>query len=148
MTDTREAILEQLLVIAKAIDGVGGRAFRNRDQLSETARPAIVILDGDETAEERPADGRPARTPERIAMTPEIYVIVGGGEGPVGAGLNSLRAKIIAAIAADGTLAALVGSNGSIRYDGCATDLGRGRTMQGEMGLGFTFRYVLSPAKL
>ncbi len=81
-------------------------------------------------------------------MTPEIYVIVGAAEGGVGAGLNALRAKVIAAISADTTLAGLVGSNGSIRYDGCATDLGRGRSMQGEMGLGFTFRYVLSPAKL
>ena len=42
----------------------------------------------------------------------------------------------------------LVGTNGDIRYEGCATALARGRMMEGEMGLSFTFTYVLRPDAL
>jgi hypothetical protein len=48
----------------------------------------------------------------------------------------------------DTTLADLVGTNGDVRYEGCATALARSRMMEGEMGLSFTFTYVLRPDEL
>jgi hypothetical protein len=45
-------------------------------------------------------------------------------------------------------LAGLVGSSGEVRYEGCATALARGRSMEGEMGVSFSFTYVLRPEEL
>ena len=38
--------------------------------------------------------------------------------------------------------------DGDIRYEGCATALARGRSMEGEMGVSFSFTYVLRPEEL
>ena len=46
------------------------------------------------------------------------------------------------------SLAGLIGSNGRIRYDGCSTHLGHGRSMEGSMGVQFSFAYVLRPEQL
>jgi hypothetical protein len=45
-------------------------------------------------------------------------------------------------------LIALTGSNGRVRYAGCSTHLGHGRSMEGFMGVHFTFAYVLRPEQL
>ena len=56
--DRREDILARLLAIASGIDGVT-RAYRNKDEIPETSRPAIVILDGDEAANDADPSARP-----------------------------------------------------------------------------------------
>ena len=58
MPDIREDILARLVAIAAEVPGVV-IAGRNRVALSETARPAIIVLDADEAAEEEEPRGRP-----------------------------------------------------------------------------------------
>ena len=147
MTDRREMILARLLEIAKGIDGVTA-AFRNRDEISEKQRPAIVILDADEAADDADPAQRPSRSPRRVAMTPEIYILLGAKPEDLGTAINRLRARLVSAVLTDEQLIALVGSNGDIRYEGCATALARGRSMEGEMGVSFSFTYVLRPEEL
>ena len=147
MTDRREMILARLLVIAKGIDGIAA-AFRNRDEISEKQRPAIVILDADEAADDSDPSGRPSRSPRRVAMTPEIYILLGSKPEDLGTAINALRARLVTAVLTDDQLISLVGSNGDIRYEGCATALARGRSMEGEMGVSFSFAYVLRPQEL
>ena len=147
MTDRRELILVRLLEIAKGIEGIAG-AFRNRDELSEKQRPAIVILDADEAADDADPGSRPARSPRRVAMTPEIYILLGAKPEDLGSTINTLRARFVKAVLSDTQLISIVGTNGDIRYEGCATALARGRSMEGEMGVSFSFTYVLRPEEL
>jgi hypothetical protein len=146
--DKREAILQRLIEIATAVPGVI-TVVRNQDELSEHARPAIAVFDGDEAADERfdqPAHS--GRAPNLIEMTPEVLILLGALPERIGTALNELRAMLVKAVLTDSTLAALVGPNGRVRYVGCSTHLGQGRSMEGSMGVQFAFAYVLRPEQL
>jgi len=145
--DRREMILSHLLEIASVTEGVVA-AFRNRDEISEKQRPAIVILDADEAADDTDPGSRPARSPRRVAMTPEIYILLGAKPEDLGSTINTLRARFVKAVLSDTQLINIVGTNGDVRYEGCATALARGRSMEGEMGVSFSFTYVLRPEEL
>jgi hypothetical protein len=147
MTDRREMILTRLLEIARSVEGII-TAFRNKDEISEKQRPAIVILDADEAANDADPTSRPARSPRRISVTPEIYILLGAKPEDLGTAINVLRARLVKAVLTDTSLLAILGSNGEARYEGCATALARGRTMEGEMGVSFSFTYVLRPEEL
>jgi hypothetical protein len=149
MTDKREVIFRRLVEIAKTVPGIVA-VFRNKDEISDRQRPCIVILDADEAADDGDPSGMTRRpnAPRRVAMTPELYVMLGAKPEKIGTELNIFRAAILKALLTDAALASLVGTNGDIRYEGCATALARGRVMEGEMGLSFTFTYVLRPDEL
>ena len=149
MTDKREQILVRLLGIAQALPGIAA-AFRNKDEISDRQRPCIVILDADEAADDADPSGlaRRPNAPRRVGMTPEIYLMLGAKPEDVGTAINGFRAAFIKAVLTDPELASIVGSNGDIRYEGCATGLARGRNMEAEMGLSFTFSYILRPDEL
>ena len=149
MTDKREAILVRLVEIAKSAPGVVA-TFRNKDEISDRQRPCIVILDADEAADDGDPSGMARRpnAPRRVAMTPELYIMLGAKPEHIGTELNVFRAAIIKVVLTDAILAELVGTNGDVRYEGCATALARGRMMEGEMGLSFTFTYLLRPDAL
>ena len=147
MIDRRELILSRLLDIASVTEGVVA-AFRNKDEISEKQRPAIVILDADEAADDTDPGSRPARSPRRVAMTPEIYILLGAKPEELGSVINLLRARFVKSVLGDSQLGSIVGTNGDIRYEGCATALARGRSMEGEMGVSFSFTYVLRPEEL
>lgn len=147
MTDKRELILVRLLEIAGSIEGVTF-AGRNKTKLTDLIRPAIVIFDADETSDDRAKDrGRPSHGPNLVGMNPEILLLVGGTPEEVGATLNGYRVKLVKAVLNDATLKQLT-VNGDIVYEGCATALAIGRSMEGEMGISFTFTYFLKPSEL
>ena len=149
MTDKRELILARLLGISQGLPGITA-AFRNKDEISDGQRPCIVILDADEAADDGDPSGlaRRPNAPRRVGMTPEIYLMLGAKPEDVGTAINGFRAAFIKAVLTDSALATIVGSNGDIRYEGCATGLARGRNMEAEMGLSFTFSYFLRPDEL
>ena len=146
--DKREAILVRLLAICRTVAGVA-KVARNEQVADDWDFPAVIVLDADEQADEAAfGRNRPPRAPNLVTMTPELYVILGETPEAVGSELNRLRARILKAVLTDAELAAIVGTNGEIRYESCATGLARGRQMIGEMGLVFAFVYLLEPAKL
>ena len=146
--DKREAILVRLVEIAEALPAIK-TAVRNQDEISERARPAIVIFDADETADERANEqGHSGRVPNIIEMSPEALILLGGTPERVGSDLNDMRAKFVKAVLTDAQLIILVGTNGRVRYVGCSTHLGHGRSMEGSMGVHFAFSYVLRPEQL
>ncbi|MEK9752511.1 MAG: hypothetical protein VW338_04770 [Rhodospirillaceae bacterium] len=146
MADPREDILVRLQAVCAAVEGIAG-CYRN-DEIPETARPAIMILDADETAADDDPQPRPPAWRRRVTMTPELYVLLGGPPATVGSDLNALRAKVIKAVLTDATLNALTLNGCGIRYEACVTALARGRSMEGELGLSFAFTYDLSPTTL
>lgn len=147
MADKRELILARLLAACSDIEGMA-KAARNVDALTESARPAVIILDGDEATEEGDPIGRPERSPRRVEMTPELHVLLAGQPMDAGTAVNAMRAAVIKAVILDTELVDIIGTNGHIRYDGCATEFASGRTMQARMRLAFTFTYILKPAEL
>ena len=146
--DRREAILARLLEVFAAVPGVKA-AYRNRLDIAEGKRPAVVMLDADESVEDEPSGrGRPGDYgPFLATMVPEIYIILGGPAAQVGTDLNGLRRLIVKAIFADDSLIRLT-KDGDIRYLGFATGLASGRSMEGEAGISFSFRYAIHPPQL
>lgn len=144
--DKREAILQRLVEIAEALEGVA-TAVRNQDEISERSRPAIAIFDADESAAEH-ATEHPGRAPNIVEMSPEVLILLGAKPETVGSALNALRTRLIKAVLTDQQLVALAGPNGDVRYAGCSTHLGHGRSMEGSMSVQFSFAYVLRPEQL
>jgi len=147
MADLREEILTRLVTIAGGISGIK-TVKRNDLDLPETMLPAIVILDGDETADDNDPVGRPPKAPRIITMTPEFYVVLSDKAANVGTQINLYRGRVINAVANDAQLIGLTKDSEGGRYDGAASGLARGRTMTGEIGLSFSFRYVLRPGSI
>lgn len=147
MIDKRELILARLLAIANNVAGVK-KAWRHKGRLSETARPAIVILDADEAAEITDPPSHSPRAPRRVVMTPEIYLMLSGQPGEVGTDINLFRANFLHDVLTDADLRDIVGTNGDIRYQGCATGLAEGRSLEAEMGVSISFLYILKPEDL
>jgi hypothetical protein len=146
--DKREAILARLLEVATGVPGIAA-AVRNQDEISERARPAIAVFDADESADEAAErQDHAGRAPNLVVMTPEVLILNGAPPENVGSSLNALRAKLVKAVLTDAQLTSLTGPNGHARYAGCSTHLGHGRSMEGSMGVQFTFTYVLRPEQL
>lgn len=146
MTDIREGILARLHTI---LDGVqtGVPAFRNRTQFSEDMRPCVVIMDGDEIADEND-NNKHALSPRRMEMSPEVYILVGDQAATVGTALNALRAVVIDAVLNDNTLHLFSLNDSAVSYEGCRFIVEDGRKMEGAMGLTFSFKYILRPDDL
>ena len=129
MPGTREEILARLVVIGTQVPA--SPASRNRIALSETARPAIMVLDADEAAEEEERASRPGHAPQLLVMTPELFVLAGKPAAEIGAELNAWRRRIVRRVLTDATLLGLAGPIGFVRYAGCATALAIGRAWKG-----------------
>lgn len=152
MTDRREQVLAALFVILSAVTGVKV-VVRNRGELPAAVRPAVVLLDGDESARDSVTNerGRLTAAPNLVDMSPEIYVVMDQREPKnerIGEDMNAMRMAILKAVMTDAPLIAILGSNGDIKYHGCDTDMASGRSMEGQLSLRFTFTYVLKPSEL
>lgn len=137
----RELILVR---IAELMAGTEGVEFfvRNSLDIPEAKLPAIVLLDGDEEANEAAfGRGRPANGPNLVTMSPEIFVVVKARPESMGADLNEWLDFIVSAVQNDDELLTLVHNN-DIRYLGCTTGLAQGRSMQGELRVNLALTYV------
>jgi hypothetical protein len=148
--DRREALMSRLLEVVR-VPGIK-KVARNKTDVSGRDRPAVIVLDADEVVDPHSYDrGRPAAAPLIVMLSPEVYVSVeklastAADEDVLGPMLNSFRMALLRAVLADTVFPELVGRNGEVRYDGCVTDFARGRSMEGELIMNFSFRYVLSP---
>jgi hypothetical protein len=144
--DTREDILARLLVVVAGIPNIK-TTYRNNVDIPEEALPAAIVFDGDEeTNGASIGQSKPSTTPLIATMTPEILVAQQADQ--VGPELTALRRELIRRVLTDTQLIALVGTNGSIRYLGCQTDVGWMRSLHGVlMGL-FSFQYSLKIEEL
>jgi hypothetical protein len=147
--DRREAILSRLLEVFQGLEGIQ-TVVRNKEKVADKDRPAVQLFDADETASDL-MNGQPpsrARGVNLVSMNPEVYILLQEVPENVGTVLNLHRAALIKAVLTDAQLVTLVGPNGGIKYEGCATALSRGRAVEGELGLAFTFTYPLFPSQL
>lgn len=154
--DMREDILARLFVVMESMDGITTNV-RNRGLMSNEQRPAQVLLDGDEvprlTVDTKRIKGQAAlMAPQIMSARPELFFLpkekrptnVADGKN-IGTEANEWRIAFMKKLWADVELAALLGSNGSIVYNGCETDMKSGSAMSGEIKLDFVVNYVLRP---
>lgn len=160
--DRRVLILQQLEELLGGLDIElttgripAGNFVRNRNELPAEKVPGIILLDGDEVGDPgtaRVPSGRSTPLTSRLMkMQPEIYVVLNVRKPQnknVGEDLSIARAVILKAVIQDQTLRAIVGDNGRIDYDGVVTDLSRNRTMEGQMGIAFSFIYPFLPLEI
>jgi hypothetical protein len=146
MIDRRETILARLAVVIAGIDGVSNG--RNRGDMSDDALPAIFLHDGIEAAEELAGLPRNAVAIDLVKLEPQIWIAATAPAETIGAVINGLRARLVPAVLADADLKSAVGSNGQIRYVGCAITTEGGESREGLMEIKFSFRYVLAVSEL
>lgn len=152
--DKREDILVQLLADMQGIPGIV-TAVRNRKLLATEERPAMVLLDGDELPPRLSMDTRRLRGRAQtmgmqvILLRPEVYIMLAenrpNNSEVVGSELNGFRIAFLSKVWTDATLAAILGANGNITYNGCETDLKSGSALSGQMRLDFFVTYTLNP---
>lgn len=149
--DKRELILVQLEAILNGVAELE-TVVRNRDNLETDELPAAYLFDGDEEADTAiQGRGRLAASPNLITMTPEICIVLKPRHPPqagMGPELNAWRVSVVKLVMNDSALQALVGANGAVFYKGMVSDMGKDRSMQGQVVLQFAIRYVLRPSDL
>jgi hypothetical protein len=154
MRDRREELLVRTLALMSGLVLVPAlvETVRNTADLGDARRPAIVVLDGDETSIKR-VEGRTQGLrlpPQLVAMTPQIFYLAGDlpENMTIGTHLNTAKVAILNAIWHDAALRAICGSNGGIYYGGCETDLKTGSTISGELQVNPVFVYPLLASEL
>lgn len=149
MADRREDILSRLVAVCGAVDGILA-VGRNRLDVDEMTRPAVVVLDGEEELVDPPQErGRGAnRSGQQIMeLSPVIVVAVRGGNGiEAGALLSRYRSAVLSAVLSDDLLLSAASSNGGVRYEGCSVPPpdAEGREHRIELNLIFTYPFRLS----
>lgn len=155
MPSPREPILVRYLEIAQGVTGFKTKK-RNGGLIDDDKRDAVILLDGDEINNKGPAVKPRAglMMPAFMRASPELYIVLkehrpqNDTPANVGTLLNAYRDALIKAVAEDTAMAALLGSNGSVVYNGCATDLKSGSALSGTMRLDFSFYYWVIPSAI
>ena len=167
MSDTREAILEQLQTLLSGVSGIAN-VYRDRGDISTMELPAIILLDGseDNTMADEAFRNKSVKFPGGIVnLKPDIVVVlqprsdasnttIDGPNGvlipasPIGPEISHWRMSVRAAIENDPTLLSLLSVQGGITYLGSETDmLLESMTLQGRLLVRYSFRYWLTPIR-
>lgn len=149
MADRREEILARsFIIIQTKVTGLK-KSFRNNIEHSESDLPLMVLLDGDEKAESPDMmDNRGPKVARSMIMTPQFMIIVSQSLADVGSLLNEFRGKLIHEMTHDDELTALTKNSIGVRVITTQTNFAWGRSMTGEMGVGFAIPYMLQPTGL
>jgi len=125
-TNRREGILARL---AELLSGCGVPIERNRMvDITPESLPCIILRDGDEEAAP-PGGAPPQRLLERWRMTPEIEAYVSLRNSPApNAELNALYEKILAQLAGDAALSAMLAQGTGIEGARYSPAYAEGRT--------------------
>lgn len=152
MADNRELILARILTIMGTVSGIE-TTVRNRGLMKNEARPAQVLLDGDEipllsSATQRIRGNVSLMMPQVMELRPQVFYLPKEKRSTnvgIGSEVNAWRIEFLEKVWGSVELAELLGSNGSMVYNGCETDLKSGSAMSGEIRLDFVVNYVLMP---
>ena len=148
MVDVREDIILRLVEVVATIPNIRS-AYRNNTELAENQKPAAIVLDGDEEAND--SQNRPSGSPIIVQMTPGIIIF--GLSSTAGPDLAVMRGELIKRVLFDTELNSLITKSaprgeGAIRYLGCQTDVGWLRDGFVWMAAQFSFKYALRPEQL
>lgn len=150
LKDKRELVLARMVQVIKELD-MYKEVYRNRDEVADSVKPAIVVIDGPETVVDQPDERghRPSNATVLVEMTPEVIVLTDTvSTDTIGTDLNKHRAAIVKAIVTDAQLLTIVGANGKIRYQSFEMALAAGRRVEGQAMIRIAFVYPLQYANL
>lgn len=156
MIDRREEILVRLVYLGTLVDGIN-KVYRNADNISDGARPAIVILDGDESANDEIKQQGHSRFPltrNIHSLNPEVQILASSTARDIGTILNQLRASYLKLIKTDlllddeASLKSLITKNGNVFLDGVSTDFASERGMSGVMTILLEIRFPFDVSEL
>lgn len=139
--DRREAILVELLAVCNSIQGVLA-AERNVTDVSNLARPSIVILDGHEEIVSQP-DSASETLIACMEMTPGVEIRVGGAPNRIGSTANLFLARLRYRVVTSTIIRAIIGSNGKIFIQGAGLVGPTPESKEVRLDSGFAFRYYL-----
>lgn len=143
--DPRELIMARLDAICSGLAGI--TVYRNRPMSAEDAKPAIVIMEGDELADDGDRN-RHGLAPRRVTMTPSLFLLVSEQPEAVGSALSELRARVLYAVLSDSPLAAITADNRGAAYMGATVAMDNGRRIEGALEMTFALTYIMRPADL
>lgn len=160
-SDAREDILERLATLLGSISGIKS-AWRNRGELKDVDRPAVVLLDGvEDLTQDIPLRKTVKMPPAIFKLQPQIFVLLQIRDNtdnltlkqqpaPVGPEISSWRMKVLGAIVNDPQLLSLLTANGQIVFKGSKTDMQSGSTigvLGAQLQMDFDLYYVLQPPR-
>jgi hypothetical protein len=134
----REAILAAVFDALRDLSGIHTCGRNLTADLSDGARPAIVLYDGDETLTE----GKPGRG--LMALEAEVRVAVSAPDESLGTALNALVARVQTAVLTAPDVLALTASPPQMTAARFA--VGRGRRGEAIANLTFSLPYALNHA--
>jgi hypothetical protein len=159
MSDTREAILEQLQALLSGVSGIA-KVYRDRGDAGTIELPAIFLLDGseDNTMADEAVRNKSVKFPGgTFNLKPDIVLIpaprddasnltLDGVSAPIGPEISQWRMSIRAAIENDSTLISLLYPQGGMSFLGSNTDMhSESQTLLGMLLIRYSFRYWVSP---
>lgn len=154
MTDTRELILSRLVEVCAGVSGIAA-ATRNRPDAPANGtirpRPAVVIAGGAEQMTLAPAAGRRGYISQvqLMELSPQITILARADTGSeAGALLSLYRSRVVSAVLSDATLIGYVGTNGGIRYEGCAEPDPLPESQEPRIDVTLVFTYPLNISDL
>lgn len=144
MADIREEALKRLVVIAAGVQGIVA-ADRNKSDVPENRRPAVLIQDGSEQFVSAPRSETLMRA-QMMELSPAIWIRVNTKPEEAGPLLSVLRNRLMKAISADAALQAIITSNGYLRFEGSTVPepppQGFEQRMDLNVVIGYPFRLV------
>lgn len=141
LRNRRELILRRLVEIASALPGVED-VRRNSATMDATRRPAILINDGDEMSTDSDRAAQLQKSGVFITtMAPDVTIFSSGSTAEMERPLSDISVALVDAIWKDATINSLTGTNGSFRYNGCATSDSFGQRLEGELKVNLEFTY-------
>jgi hypothetical protein len=151
MPDQREAILSRLVTVCGAVAGINA-VDRNRLDVSDMLRPAVIVLDGTETllsAQPTSSAGATVSEKQRMELHPQIFIAVrGNGGGEAGSLLTLYRNRVVSAILNDAALRSSVTPNGGMRYEGCVVPAPDAEAREYRIDINVVFTYIFSLSDL
>lgn len=146
----REQIMQRLLAVCDAIatDYSGTLyVFRNRKSISRDEQPALILLEGDELADQDDRN-KHYNAPRRVTMTPSIHISITETDSELGELMNELHALVIDAVLLDSQLKDLTLQKNGVQYIGSALGTVEGARQLGELDIGFAIPYIMRPGEL
>lgn len=153
--DTEEMILARLEAIGAELAGLPEnhaqwiRSFnRNKLDYSAVKLPGIVLLDGDDEADDADpvrGDRTGGRAARKCEMSPQVAILVQAGQERIGREMNRVRRAWLNRVLNDADLITLCGPEGYIRYQGTNRSYQIGRNMDGTMLVNVSFGYIFKP---
>lgn len=146
--DIRENVLARLFTTLKTIDGIA-TFKRNRVRIDDDQRPALVLMDGEETAAHSEMQPKSPKVGKHMLMRPIVLLFLSKADD-AGSTLNSFRVEVLDAICFDDDLRDLIkrgARDHAISYEGCEPGFQYSEATDADMALHFELTYFLDPSQ-